>query len=67
MMSSNVVLFYSNNCSVVLEPAICEDLDLHVAIFFSVLCKLVLCHTRVQTLLATTLPSAHVQRELSRK
>ena len=32
MMSSNVVLLHSNNCCVVLEPAICEDLD-HVAIF----------------------------------
>ena len=35
MMSSNVVLLHSNNCCVVLEPAICEDLDLHVAIFTS--------------------------------
>ena len=35
MMSSNVVLLHSNNCCVVLEPAICEDLDLHVAIFQS--------------------------------
>ena len=34
MMSSNVVLLHSNNCCVVLEPAICEDLDLHVAIFY---------------------------------
>ena len=34
MMSSNVVLLHSNNSCVVLEPAICEDLDLHVAIFF---------------------------------
>ena len=33
MMSSNLVLLHSNNCCVVLEPAICEDLDLHVAIF----------------------------------
>ena len=33
MMSSNVVLLHSNNCCVVLEPAICEDLDLHFAIF----------------------------------
>ena len=33
MMSSNVVLLHSNNCCVVLEPAISEDLDLHVAIF----------------------------------
>ena len=33
MMSSNVVLLHSNNSCVVLEPAICEDLDLHVAIF----------------------------------
>ena len=33
MMSSNVVLLHSNNCCVVLEPEICEDLDLHVAIF----------------------------------
>ena len=33
MMSSNVVLLHSNNCCVVLEPAICEDLDLHGAIF----------------------------------
>ena len=32
MMSSNVLL-HSNNCCIVLEPAICEDLDLHVAIF----------------------------------
>ena len=31
--SPNVVLLHSNNCCVVLEPAICEDLDLHVAIF----------------------------------
>ena len=31
MMSSNVLL-HSNNCCVV-EPAICEDLDLHVTIF----------------------------------
>ena len=29
MMSSNVALLHSNNCCV-LEPAICEDLDLHV-------------------------------------
>ena len=36
MMSSNVALLHSNNCCV-LEPAICEDLDLHVAIFSSVL------------------------------
>ena len=33
MMSANVVLLHSNNCCVVLEPAICEDLDLHVVIF----------------------------------
>ena len=33
MMSSNVALLHSNSCCVVLEPAICEDLDLHVAIF----------------------------------
>ena len=32
MMSSNVALLHSNNCCV-LEPAICEDLDLHVVIF----------------------------------
>ena len=32
MMSSNVVLLHSNNCCV-LQPAICEDLDLHVVIF----------------------------------
>ena len=32
MMSSNVALLHSNNCCV-LEPAICEDLDLHVLIF----------------------------------
>ena len=31
MMSSNVALLHSNNCCV-LEPAICEDLDLHVII-----------------------------------
>ena len=31
-MSSNVALLHSNNCCV-LEPAICEDLDLHVVIF----------------------------------
>ena len=31
MMSSNVALLHSNNCCV-LEPAICEDLDLHVVI-----------------------------------
>ena len=35
MMSSNVALLHSNNCCVVLEPAICEDLDFHVAIFVS--------------------------------
>ena len=35
IMSSNVLLLHSNNCCVVPEPAICEDLDLdlHVAIF----------------------------------
>ena len=33
MMSSNVALLHSNNCCV-LEPANCEDLDLHVVIFF---------------------------------
>ena len=33
MMSSNVALLHSNNCCV-LEPAICEDLDLHVVIFW---------------------------------
>ena len=33
MMSSNIVLLHSNNCCVVLERAICEDLDLQVAIF----------------------------------
>ena len=33
MMSSNVALLHSNNCCV-LEPAIGEDLDLHVVIFF---------------------------------
>ena len=33
MMSSNIVLLHSNNSCVVLEPAICEDLDLQVAIF----------------------------------
>ena len=32
MMSSNVALLHSNNCCV-LEPAICEDLDLHVVIY----------------------------------
>ena len=32
MMSSNVALLHSNSCCV-LEPAICEDLDLHVIIF----------------------------------
>ena len=31
MMSSNVALLHSNNCCV-LEPAICQDLDLHVVI-----------------------------------
>ena len=31
-MSSNVALLHSNNCCVVLKPAICEDLNLHVAI-----------------------------------
>ena len=36
MMSSNVALLHSNNCCV-LEPAICEDLDLHVVIFKSLL------------------------------
>ena len=34
MMSSNVALLHSNNCCV-LEPAICEDLDLHVVIVFT--------------------------------
>ena len=34
MISSNVALLHSNNCCV-LEPAICEDLDLHV-VFISV-------------------------------
>ena len=34
MMSSNVALLHSNNCCV-LEPAICEDLDLHVVIFIN--------------------------------
>ena len=33
IMSSNVVLLHSNNFRVVLELAIYEDLDLHVAIF----------------------------------
>ena len=33
MMSSNVALLHSNNCCV-LEPAICEDLDLHVVIIY---------------------------------
>ena len=27
------MMSHSNNCCVVHEPAICEDLDLHVAIF----------------------------------
>ena len=38
MMSSNVALLHSNNCCIVdlLEPAICEDLDLHVANIFKV-------------------------------
>ena len=27
------MMSHSNNCCVVYEPAICEDLDLHVAIF----------------------------------
>ena len=36
MMSSNVALLHSNNCCV-LEPAICEDLDLHVVIYFHIL------------------------------
>ena len=40
MMSSNVALLHSNNCCV-LEPAICEDLDLHIVIFvLSVVCTL---------------------------
>ena len=34
MMSSNVALLHSNNCCV-LEPAICEDLDLHIVIFIT--------------------------------
>ena len=40
MMSSNVALLHSNNCCVVdlLKPAICEDLDLHIAIFESYSC-----------------------------
>ena len=36
MMSSNVTLLHSNNCRVVFyshEPAICDNLDLHVVIF----------------------------------
>ena len=36
MMSSNVALLHSNNCCV-LEPAICEDLDLHVVIYSIIL------------------------------
>ena len=36
MMSSNVALLHSNNCCV-LEPAICEDLDLHVVFFLNIL------------------------------
>ena len=36
MMSSNVALLHSNNCCV-LEPAIYEDLDLHVVIFLLVI------------------------------
>ena len=36
MMSSNVALLHSNNCCV-LEPAICEDLDLHVVIFLALI------------------------------
>ena len=36
MMSSNVALLHSNNCCV-LEPAICEDLDLHVIIFIIII------------------------------
>ena len=34
-MSSNVALLHSNNCCV-LEPAICEDLDLLAVIFTSI-------------------------------
>ena len=30
------MMSHSNNCCVVHEPAICEDLDLHVAIFCTV-------------------------------
>ena len=37
MMSSNVVLLHSNNCCVVLKPAICEDLDLHITIFIIII------------------------------
>ena len=37
-MSSNVALLHSNNCCV-LEPAICEDLDLHVVIFIIITSK----------------------------
>ena len=33
MMSSNVAFLHSGNCCVVRKPAICEDLDIHVAIF----------------------------------
>ena len=39
MMSSNVALLHSNNCFV-LEPAICEDLDLHVVIFLQMSFKI---------------------------
>ena len=35
MISSNVALLHSNNCCVVLKPAICEDLGLHITIFVS--------------------------------
>ena len=42
MISSNVALLHSNNCCVVdlLEPAICEDLDLHVANIFISNCEI---------------------------
>ena len=44
MMSSNVALLHSNNCCV-LEPAICEDLDLHVVILSLLIMNSFIIHT----------------------
>ena len=47
MMSSNVVLLHRNNSCVVLKPAICEDLDLHVVIFFFYVYMVGACTSRI--------------------